>query len=311
MRLILVMLVAVAAGVASWLHHTAGSQETARLGGSGGTTGPVAGDRPPEAAKDALLEPGKHGAIPKAGPKGEMAWRAYARPFDQSDKRPRVAVVVVGLGLNKTVTEAAITELPGAVSLAFSPHADELEAYLATARERGHETLMMLPMEPHRTATVDPGPRALLATLDTDQNRDRLHWVLSRGTGYVGVVVEHGRGFLANADVSRPALAELARRGLLLIDGRAGDVEDGKRYAAASLPWARATVWADNELTQEGIQAKLRGAEAIAKRGVAAVVLARPYPLTLTQLRRWAESLDKDGLTLAPASAVVSTAPPK
>jgi hypothetical protein len=33
--------------------------------------------------------------------------------------------------------------------------------------------------------------------------------------------------------------------------------------------------------------------------------------LTLTQLRRWSESLAKDGLALAPASAVVSTTPAK
>lgn len=309
MRIILIMLVAVASGVASWLHHTAGSEETARLGGTGSGGTSTAVDRPIPGPDEALLEPSKYGAIPKAGPEGAVAWRKYARPFDQSDKRPRIAIIVVGLGLNKTVTEAAISELPAAVSLAFSPYAEDLKAYFDTARKSGHETLLMLPMEPRSTSRIDPGPRALLATLDPDQNKDRLHWVLSRASGYVGVVAQNGIGFLSNATASEPTLSELARRGLLLVDARVGGPDESKRYTDVSLPWSRATIWADSDLSQEGIQAKLRAAESVAKRGVAAVVMARPYPLTLTQLRRWAESLTKDGLVLAPASAVVSTSP--
>ncbi len=305
MRIVLVMLVAVAAGVASWLHHTAGSEETARLGGGSETTA----SRSIGAPDEALLEPGKHGALPRAGAKGRQAWRVYARPFDQADKRPRIAVIVTGLGLNKTVTEAAISELPGAVSLAFSPYAANLQAYLDAARGKNHESLLMLPMQPRNSDRVDPGPRALLASLTPDGNRDRLHWVLGRAKGYVGLLIDHGVGFLSNGAASQPALTEIARRGLLLIDARGGRAEEGDRYAAAGLPWARATVWADSEPSQEAIQARLRAAEDVAKRGVAAVVLVQPYPLTISQLRRWADGLEKRGLTLAPASAVVSTKP--
>ena len=71
----------------------------------------------------ALTEPGRHGLLPRISPDGRLAWRVYARPFDTTDGRPRIAIVLGNLGISDAATETAIQQLPGGITLAFSPYA--------------------------------------------------------------------------------------------------------------------------------------------------------------------------------------------
>src|SRR6185295_5091704 len=48
------------------------------------------------------------GPLPIIGADGRAPWKVYARPFDAADTRPRIAIVVAGLGLSGAATEAAI-----------------------------------------------------------------------------------------------------------------------------------------------------------------------------------------------------------
>ena len=104
-----------------------------------------------------MLEQSPLGPLPRIGPDGLEPWRVYARPFDATDLRPRVAVVMSGLGLSNAATEAAIQGLPGAVTLAFQPYSDGLQRWIGLARAAGHETLLNLPMEPQDYPQSDPG----------------------------------------------------------------------------------------------------------------------------------------------------------
>jgi hypothetical protein len=85
--------------------------------------------------------------LPVIGPDGLTPARAYARPFKASG-RPRVAIVIGGLGLDPEVTRLAVESLPPEVTLAFSPYAPRLQEWINRARERGHEVLLEVPMEP-------------------------------------------------------------------------------------------------------------------------------------------------------------------
>jgi hypothetical protein len=84
----------------------------------------------------ALLELGPGGLLPRIGADGRQPRLAYARPFDRTDTRPRVALVVL------EGSAAALSRLPAAVAMAL-PEAPE--ALLAAARARGVETLLLLP----------------------------------------------------------------------------------------------------------------------------------------------------------------------
>ena len=77
------------------------------------------------------------------------------------DQRPRVAVLLAGIGMSETDSEEAIRTTPAAISLAVSPYAFHPERLLADARAAGHELLLSLPMEPARYPLERPRqPRA-------------------------------------------------------------------------------------------------------------------------------------------------------
>jgi len=100
------------------------------------TPGPVADPDP------ALLEPAGEGSkdnLPRIASDGRTAMQIYAAGFDHSSRRPRIGLLLAGIGLNESESASAIRMLPGAVSLAVSPYAVNVTRLLATARTAGHE----------------------------------------------------------------------------------------------------------------------------------------------------------------------------
>ena len=81
------------------------------------------------------------------------------------------------------------------VTFALAPYGADLEKLAERARANGHEVLLQVPMEPFDYPDNDPGPQTLLTSLTAEQNIDRLHWLMSRFQGYVGMIELHGRTF--------------------------------------------------------------------------------------------------------------------
>ncbi len=252
-----------------------------------------------------LLEAGPHGPVPRIAVDGRTAMRAYARPLDlRAEGRPRIGLVLGGLGLNAAVTEQAITRLPPAVTVAINPYAQRLALLLDQARGRGIEMLMSLPLEPQGHPQNDAGDRALLTGLTPAVNEDRLMWVLSRFHGYVGAVGALGplRGERFAA-LSEPFLAmqeNLRRRGLLYIDPRPG-------ARSPERAWGRAVdVVVDEPATRAEIDVKLSILERLAReRGTALGLAGEVTPVLLDRVMAWADGLEGRGVMLAPVSSMI------
>ena len=261
------------------------------------------------AAAPALLEPGPHGPLPRTGPDGRVAWQAYARPFDHDDPRPRIAVILGNLGLSDAATEAAIQQLPGGITLAFSPYAGaEVTGWIDLARAAGHEVMLDLPMEPSSYPLDDPGPHTLLTTLTPSQNLERLAWILSRFTGYVGVTDHMGSRFTTSTQSLRPILAELAGRGLLFVDSRSADRSMALEVAAqVGLPRAGNDRFIDEMAARQAIDQRLKEVEALARRNGEALAMGFSYPVTIERVAVWAAGLEARGFVLAPVSAIITT----
>ncbi len=255
----------------------------------------------------ALVQSTPDGPLPMIAPDGRRAWQVYARPFDPQDKRPRIAILVSGLGRSSAATEAAIQGLPGGVSLAFSPYADDLDHWMRLARAAGHEVLLNLPMEPENYPDIDPGPKTLLTSLPAQQNLARLDWALSRVTGYVGVADYLGARFTASRRDVTPVLEAIQRRGLIFVDSRMTAHSLAPEIAQAiGLPWTAGTRFLDEpQVSRDAIDAKLRELESAARIQHVALGIGSPYPVTLERIAAWAESLEDKGFTLAPVTAIV------
>jgi len=267
---------------------------------------PVPADGVRLAAVDpVLLEIKGDSRLPKVSEDGRRPWSTYARPFNLDDTRPRVAVVVTGLGLSRTATEQAITTLPGAISLSFSPYARELESWITRARRAGHEALIDLPMEPLDFPRDDPGPLTLLTSLSLVDNLNRLEVALGLAPGYVGITTRLGAQFTTVEDALLPVLEELRERGLFFLDTRQSSRSIASELASSiQLPRAFNNVFVDAQPTSDAIDRALASLEAIARQQRFAVGVAQPMPVTLDRLARWAGTLEGKGIALAPVTAI-------
>jgi polysaccharide deacetylase 2 family uncharacterized protein YibQ len=254
----------------------------------------------------ALVEDTPNGSLPKVGEDGRTVLAAYARPFDAADKRPRIAVIVAGLGLSRAATEAAVRRLPGAVTLAFDhPYADGLEGWTAMARQAGHEVLLTLPLEPNEFPLRDPGPYALLTALEPADNLRRLDFVLGRLGGYVGVLFGLGSRFKADDKQIRPLLKALKGRGLMVVDIKGGTGSLAPGIAAdLGVPRAASDLVLDRVPSKAFIDTQLAALEAAARRSARAVAVGAPYPSTIERLAAWVPTLAGKKLVLAPISAL-------
>jgi polysaccharide deacetylase 2 family uncharacterized protein YibQ len=262
------------------------------------------------APDEALLNRTELGPLPNVAVDGRKPWRVYARPFDAADRRPRVAIVIVALGLSSAITEAAIQGMPSEVTLAFAPYSAKLAEWVEMARAAGHEVLLNLPMEPLDYPAIDPGPKALLTSLSVEENRDRLLWTLSRGVGYVGVADYLGSRFSMSREHLKPVLEALNQRGLLYLDSRAAPRSLSPGLAAeVGIPAVMATESFDDQIGRDAIDAKLAAIERAAKKDGRAIGIGSPYPVTLERIVAWIAGLEGRGIALAPISAVVAAAP--
>ncbi len=227
----------------------------------------------------------------------------FARAFDKSDARPRVAVIVTGLGLARDTTFRAIEETAPEVTLAFSPYADNLAPLVDRARERGHEILLAAPMEPADVRRRDAGPAALTVNHSESATRRRLNWMLGRVPSHVGIIGDLGDRFARDAVAMRPVFDEIAAKGLLYIENRLEMPEPGS--LRSDVPAAAVTVWLDRDLSGDAVDREIAAAEAQARSGGSVVALARPYPLTLARIAAWMKTFDGKSLVAAPVSAVV------
>jgi polysaccharide deacetylase 2 family uncharacterized protein YibQ len=253
----------------------------------------------------ALVEKSRNGSLPIVGRDGREAWRVYARPFNQEDQRPRIGVVLYGLGTSGAATRAAIQGLPGAVTLAFSPYADGLTNWMADARAAGHETLLMVPMEPRNYPDSDPGPQALLTTLSSKENTARLEWILGRGVGYVGITDFMGSRFTNSTKHMRALFRNLNKRGLLFLESRvASRALSGEIASASKTPFASNALYIDSQASRTSIDGQLAEAERLSQSLGSVIVMGFLYPVTLERIANWATTVEKRGFSLAPVSAM-------
>jgi polysaccharide deacetylase 2 family uncharacterized protein YibQ len=253
-----------------------------------------------------LIEKAANGFLPIIGRDGRQPWQVYARPFDLADKRPRVAVVISELGPSPTAIDTAINHMPAGVSLAFVPYRPRLGEWINLARAAGHEVLLNLPMEPANYPTDDPGPEALLTALDPATNLERLNWVMSQATGYVGLVGLMGSRFSTSHDDMLPILTSLQHRGLLYVDNRATPQTVVPDIASdIGLAMTSANRQLDTELVRAAIDKKLSDLEDIARRNGSALGTAHPYPIVMERVAVWAQTVEDRGVVLAPVSATI------
>ena len=286
---------------------SSGKRQDVVIPGNANSTPPAS---PPPDQK--LLETTRHGAIPQIAPDGTRPSVAYARPRELPANRkdsPRIAIIIGSIGISASGTADAFAKLPAPVTFAVAPYGADLDKMAEHARTDNHEVLLQVPMEPFDYPDNDPGPQTLLTSLTADQNVDRLQWVMSRFTGYVGITSAMGARFTASELALAPVLRETAKRGLIYVDdGGSPRSVAGQIAGSQNLPFAKTDLVLDAVPTPVEIDRALARLEMLARDNGAAVGLATAQPATIARIAEWAKKVEARGFVLVPITMVANKA---
>lgn len=244
---------------------------------------------------------------------GMTPFEAYRRPFTPTPGKSAISIVFYGMGVSNNTTRAVIDDFAPETSLAFVADVSTSPALAAAAREKGHETWIVLPMEGDRYPQVDPGANTLLRRASLTQNRDRLMTVLTRFAGYAGVVTPPDHAFREDDVKDNPAIVkEVFGRGLAIVDSRTDLPFFAARIARENgYPYGRAMWWLGPDLDPEQIKETLTNAEDIALLRGHSVIFVEPTPLNLKYIKGWMGTWGEKSLEAAPLSATVTQAEPQ
>lgn len=268
----------------------------------------VAPHRPlKKAPVEAVTEKTDQGPLPRIADNGKKPFDVYSQVTPlavTSSDRPKIALVLGGMGLNAGLTKKAIEALPGDVTLGFAPYGDNLQTQVNQARAQGHEILLQVPMEPVGYPGANPGPSTLLTDARPEQNLASLAWLMSRFAGYSGITNYMGARLLVTEDALRPVMRELKARGLVYLeDGSVSMTLSPKIAQDLRLPMQRATMVIDADPTAPAITAALQKLEQEASSSGLAVATGSGLDVTIETVAEWAKTLQDKGIILVPVSA--------
>ncbi|MEO9774256.1 divergent polysaccharide deacetylase family protein [Roseibium sp.] len=254
-----------------------------------------------------VSERSDYGFLPKISDAGVRPLDAYSRPIVREfTSIPKIAVVLTGLGLSETGTQNAIRRLPSDITFALAPYGGDLDLWMQQARGKGHELLLQLPLEPFDFPDNDPGPHTLLVSLRPAEMLDRLAYLLTRVTNYVGVIPEMGTRFTSTKPSMEYLFEKLKSRGLMFVDNGSSSRSLSPEVAADKrIPFSGVDVVLDEVPKEDSIDAKLLQLEGVARSRGVAVAAASALPVTVRQLEKWVRDLEERGIQLVPVSATI------
>ncbi|SHL31510.1 divergent polysaccharide deacetylase family protein [Roseibium suaedae] len=254
-----------------------------------------------------VSERSDYGFLPKISSEGVRPLDVYARPFStEFASIPKIAIVVSGLGLSEAGTQNALDALPEEVTFAFAPYGSGLDRWMQKARTKGHELLLQLPLEPFDFPDNDPGPQTLLVNLKPAEMLDRLAWIMTRMTNYVGLFPQMGARYTSTEPAMKSLMEALRGRGLMFVDNGTSSRSIAERVAKdVKEPFSGVDVVLDASPREDEIKAKLLQLESIARAKGVAVAAGSALPVTVRELEIWSKDLEQRGLLLVPVSSTI------
>lgn len=231
----------------------------------------------------------------------EPSFTPASLPVPRPAPQMTVALVIDDMGLDRRRSDRTV-RLPGALTLAYLPYAQDLPGQTRAARAAGHEVILHMPMEP--LGPHDPGPSALRATLGEEENLGRLRAALAAVPGAVGVNNHMGSRFTENAAALGPILAEIGARGLYFLDSRTSP--RSLAYTTArelGVPALGRDVFLDDSNDPDAITTQIAAMEARARRTGSVIAIGHPREATLEALEAWLATAERRGFRTIPLSA--------
>ena len=243
-------------------------------------------------------------------PKIEKSFDDWARQSEANDRNTtfidskKIIIIIDDMGVNKKLSKEVI-DLKAPLTLAFLPYADNLPNITEQAKNKGHELIIHMPMEPINSG-LDVGSIALLDHMNEQEIQKNLDQAFKSFEGYVGINNHMGSKVTQNQTIMNQVMDNLAKRDLFFVDS----ITIGSSVAASTaekygLRFAERDVFLDHEESDEFVQKALQKLEQISQKRGYAIAIGHPKKNTIKALKSWLPDAQKRGFQIVPVSTVV------
>jgi hypothetical protein len=223
-----------------------------------------------------------------------------------SDTGSEIAFVVTDLDPSRGSLFRAFMDSPIPFTFALRPDIPHAGRAARAVTDAGRELFLHLPMEPRGYPRVDPGKNAILL----DLSRVEIEQRISRSLGALGdprgIVTRMGSAAVNDPDVMHAVLGEVKRRDILFVDAHGGGPsvveETGEEIGARTLTLGGTL---DASGSAAAIRARLNQLIQTAQQRGALAVAVRANAAVLTVLESARDKLEKEGVSIVPASKLV------
>jgi polysaccharide deacetylase 2 family uncharacterized protein YibQ len=222
----------------------------------------------------------------------------------ESKYKIRIALLITGIINNNDILQK-VESLPGEINLGYSPYCPDISEHLSKIAAKGHEIYVQIPFEPENYPIDDPGYFGILRNQHNKGNLSRLNSIITKFPSIKGVYSDPKEKFTSYSEELKPILDEIKKDNLVFLYGNGvGNKIFDNLAKERSITVLYKDSLIDQEVNEASIKARLSELETIANEKGFVLAYARPYPLTLSIISDWINSLDKKGISLAPVSQI-------
>ncbi len=220
--------------------------------------------------------------------------------------QPRLAIVIDDWGYDWAAARDFLTlEIP--FTAAVLPHRAKTSEQVALLRQRGHEIILHLPMEP-KNPTIEPGKGAITVDLPDAEIRRRVEAALATVDGAVGVNNHMGSKATSDERVMGIVLEIVRKRGLYFIDSWTAPTSiAGELAEEMGVATATNQAFLDHYDDVEKVKSQLERLIKRAQKDGQALGIGHVRPQTYRGLVEMAPRFQEAGVIIVPASKIVST----
>jgi len=175
-------------------------------------------------------------------------------------------------GSKKKLTRFTQLNLP--LTYAVLPYQRHSRAIAESLSRSGYDTLLHMPMEPHKTDMKSLGKGALTVNMSARKIQKKMKAALSRVPGVIGVNNHMGSLFTEDSEKIKALMAFLKKEKLFFLDSATSPKSVCRKTAAVvGVKCLRNNIFLDNIDSTEEIRRRLREAAAMARKKGSAIAI--------------------------------------
>ena len=214
------------------------------------------------------------------------------------NKTQKIAVLVVGLGINETLTDQILSQMPKNVSLVFSPYSPDLEDLIDFARYEDFSILVASPLEDEDPVT-DQGYLTLKTRVSEEENLENLKKITLHARQADCIYGQGGARLLRSSKEMKPIFQYMREVNNCFV--APPDILVNKLHevaAALQLNYACTTI--ENPTTS-----MMPSIEALTKRTGFSILAFDAKPGIVDEIKEWIKNLEQAKISVVPITEII------